>query len=86
MIKRTNTDQSTFDFDFTLCKHLAPDNRWVRLADQIPWDVLGAIYEESLSPHEGAPSIPARVVIGALIIKHMKNLSDEDTIEDIREP
>ena len=85
MIKRTNTDQSTFDFDFTLCKHLAPDNRWVRLADQIPWDVLGAIYEESLSPHEGAPSIPARVVIGALIIKHMKNLSDEDTIEDIRE-
>ena len=85
MIKRTNTDQSTFDFDFTLCRHLAPDNRWVRLADQIPWDVLGAIYEESLSPHEGAPSIPARVVIGALIIKHMKNLSDEDTIEDIRE-
>jgi len=85
MIKRTNTDQSTFDFDFTLCKHLAPDNRWIRLADQIPWDVLGTIYEESLSPHEGAPSIPARVVIGALIIKHMKNLSDEDTIEDIRE-
>lgn len=28
--------------------------------------------EESLSPDEGAPSIPARVVIGALIIKHMK--------------
>ncbi len=85
MIKRTNTDQSTLDFDFTLCRHLTPNNRWVRLADQIPWDVLGTIYEDSLSPDEGAPSIPARVVIGALIIKHMKNLSDEDTIADIRE-
>ncbi|MFQ6611061.1 MAG: transposase [Fidelibacterota bacterium] len=85
MIKRTNTSQSTLSFDFTFCKHLSRNNRWVRLADLIPWDELGSIYEEGLSKDKGAPTIPSRVVIGALIIKHMKNLSDEETIEDIRE-
>lgn len=85
MIKRTNTNQAAFDFNFTLCNHLSPNNRWVQLADQIPWEVLGSIYEESLSMDQGAPSIGSRVVIGTLIIKHMKNLSDEEAIEDIRE-
>lgn len=85
MIKRTNTDQAAFDFHFTLCNRLSPNNRWYKLADQIPWEALGAIYEENLSMDKGAPTIPSRVVIGALIIKHMKNFSDEETIEDIRE-
>lgn len=85
MIKQTNTKQATFGFNFTFCKRLSYDNRWVRLADQIPWEVLGTIYEESLFLDKGAPTISSRVVIGALIIKHMKNLSDEETIEDIRE-
>lgn len=85
MIKRTNTSQATLDFDFTLCPHLSRHNRWVHLADLIPWKELSAIYEESLSKDKGAPTIPSRIVIGALIIKHLKNLSDEETIEDIRE-
>ena len=91
MIKQTNTNQTTLDFKFTFCpkdpvdKHLSPNNRWVRLADQIPWDTLGAIYEESLSSDKGAPSIPSRIVIGTMIIKHLKTLADEETIEDIRE-
>jgi len=85
MIKQTNISQTAFDFEFTFCKRLSPDNRWVRLAEDIPWDELGVIYEESLSIDKGAPTIGSRVVIGTLIIKHMKNLSDEETIEDIRE-
>jgi len=85
MIKQTNTNQTTLGFNFTFCKRLSPNNRWVRLADQIPWHALGAIYEECLSQDKGAPSIPSRVVIGSMIIKELKNLSDEETIEDIRE-
>ncbi len=85
MIKQKNTKQAAFDFNFTLCNRLSPNNRWFQLARQIPWKALGSIYEESLSMNKGAPTIPSRVVIGALIIKHMKNLSDEETIEDIRE-
>ena len=85
MIKQTNTNQAAFDFNFTLCNRLSSNNRWFQLAHQIPWEALGAIYEESLTIDKGAPTIPSRVVIGALIIKHMKNLSDEETIEDIRE-
>ena len=33
----------------------------------------------------GRPAIKPRVVIGAMIIKHKKSLSDEATIEEIRE-
>ena len=36
MIKQTNSNQAAFDYNFTLCNRLSPNNRWVRLADQIP--------------------------------------------------
>jgi hypothetical protein len=85
MIKPTNPYQTALPLNFTLCRNLSPNNRWVLLAQRIPWEELCRVYEESLSPDQGAPAIPSRVVIGALIIKHLKNLSDEETIEEIRE-
>jgi len=39
----------------------------------------------SLSGHMGRPGKDARRVIGAVIIKHKLCLSDEETIEQIRE-
>ena len=64
---------------------LQKDNRWVILADKLPWDELAAIYYRSLSPSMGAPAKDARLVIGALIIKHTLGLDDRETIETIRE-
>ena len=51
----------------------------------IPWDALAKIYMEKLCIDFGRPAIKPRVVIGAMIIKHKKSLSDEATIEEIRE-
>jgi len=56
----------------------------VKLAAVMPWEELGAVYNKALSWTEGRPSLSARVVVGALIIKHMLDLTDEETIAQIR--
>jgi len=55
------------------------------MATQLPWDELSAIYYRSLSKSRGAKAKDARLVIGALIVKHMLGLDDRETIETIRE-
>jgi IS5 family transposase len=60
-------------------------NRWIKLGESLPWDALASIYYRSMSSDMGAPAIDARVVIGAMIIKHKLKLDDRETIETIRE-
>jgi hypothetical protein len=57
----------------------------VKLGHCIPWDELAVGYYESLSEREGRPDKDARLVIAAVIIKHKLCLSDEETVEQIRE-
>lgn len=64
---------------------LEADNRWLALSKIIPWDELSAAYQMSLSAHMGRPAKDGRLVIGAVIIKHKLCLSDEETIQQIRE-
>ena len=67
-------------------KHLNASNRWVLLAAKIPWDDLVSIYHSQLgNDRTGASGINPRVVLGALIIKHICNLSDRETIGQIQE-
>ena len=53
MIKESNPKQTVLDFYLPFDGHLDPDNRWVKLADQIPWEALGNIYNQSLSNKKG---------------------------------
>jgi len=86
MIKYTSNRQIAIEeFKTPFRLGLDKNNRWVRMANEIPWDDLVSIYSRSLCVDFGRPSVPPRVVIGALIIKHMLGLSDEETIETIRE-
>ncbi len=71
--------------NYTMSNQLSANNRWVRLAALIPWDELAQIYRRSFHSHLGAPSVDARIVIGALIIKHKLKLDDRGTIELIQE-
>jgi DNA-directed RNA polymerase subunit E'/Rpb7 len=64
---------------------LSPKNRWVKLTALLPWDTLANIYNNKLSGSMGRKSVNARVVIGALIIKHKLNLTDEETLLTISE-
>lgn len=73
-------------FESPFDQHLLPDNRWVRLAKAIPWDQLVGVYDRRMhNGLTGASGINSRVVIGSLMIKHLCNLSDEETILQIRE-
>ena len=86
MRNRRTPNQLMFEgFETEFERWLEPDNRWVLLSRIIPWEELSAAYETSLSAHTGRPAKDGRLVIGAVIIKHKLCLSDEETIEQIRE-
>jgi len=86
MIKYTSTKQlSIEEFKTPFYYGLDKNNRWARLAQQIPWDDFAKIYAKALCEDFGRPALDARVVIGAMIIKYKKCLSDEETIEEIKE-
>lgn len=74
---------SGFKTPFEVC--LDENNRWVILAQVIPWDELAMAYYSSLNETHGRPTKNARLVIGAVIIKHKLCLSDEETIMQIQE-
>lgn len=86
MVKYESTKQLSFaEFQTPFEKGIDGKNRWVLLAAHIPWDELAAIYSKSLRADFGRRAINPRVVIGAMIIKHKKSLTDEATIEEIQE-
>jgi len=86
MIKYTSTRQlSIEEFKTPFYYGLDKNNRWAQLTDQIPWDEFVKVYAKALCEDFGRPALDARIVIGALIIKHKKGLTDEETIEAIKE-
>ncbi|MEO9021770.1 MAG: IS5 family transposase [Ginsengibacter sp.] len=73
-------------FDTPFSQNLDVTNRWVILAEKIPWDHITNIYSKQLNnKSKGANGINPRVVIGSLIIKHMCNFSDRETVNAIQE-
>lgn len=67
-------------------ENLSKDNRWVKLADALDWKHIEAEYNKRLSNQSrGACNKPARMVIGAIIIKHTLCCSDEVAIISIQE-
>lgn len=65
---------------------LSKSNRWVKLGDNLPWDQIEKENNKRLrNRHNGAGNKPARMVVGALIVKHVENLSDQKAIQAIQE-
>ena len=64
---------------------LSPDNRWVIMADLIPWSEFESEYASLFSSETGAPAKSFRMALGALIIKEKLGISDRETVEQIKE-
>lgn len=80
-LKQLSVDMFRSSFD-----DLDKNNRWVKLGDSLPWTELENIYNSRLDNKvKGAGNKPARMIIGACIIKHKFCLSDEETISMIQE-
>lgn len=76
---------STNDFEKNSAIRLSQENRWVILAQIIPWSEFEKDYAQNFTEKTGAPAKPFRMAFGSLIIKEKCGLSDEETVEQIRE-
>lgn len=86
MIRIHSQKQMTLEgFETPFEREMDNNNRWVKLGDCIPWDALADAYYQSFSVQMGRPAKDARLVIGAVIIKHKLKLSDEETVCMIQE-
>lgn len=77
---------SIIGFETPFYNQLVPNNRWVVLSAQIPWDILVNLFNKHNPPKQtGRPALNPRVLIGAVIIKNMLNLNDRETVSQITE-
>jgi IS5 family transposase len=51
------------------------------LANQMHWDKFETALSKHYSPTMGAPAKPIRLMVGLLVLKHLRNLSDESVVE-----
>lgn len=73
------------EFNKLYSLELNSSNRWIQLGFHLSWDSLVKIYKSKFSEKHGCPATNPRWIIGALIIKHILNLSDEETLQTISE-
>ncbi len=86
MYRNTNEVQKPAEnFELPFGGRLSQENRWIKLAQLIPWSDFETEYAAKFSLKMGAPAKPFRMALGALIIKERLGTSDEETVEQIRE-
>jgi len=86
MIKYTSCKQIPIEeFILPFSGTLSSENRWVIMANLLPWDEMASVYISNMSKDLGRAAVNPRVAVGALIIKHILRATDEDTIDFIKE-
>ena len=86
MIQYTPENQtSIFDFKTPFKNSLSLDNRWIKMANDVLWDVFAQHDISLMNTKRGCPGIAPRTILGTLIIKHKESLSDQGTIEMVQE-
>ena len=68
-------------FGIALDGALAPHNRWVKLANKLPWIKIERELSVYFCSDNGRPCIPIRRMVGLLLIKQIENISDEAIVE-----
>ncbi len=86
MYKPVDMPQSSFlDFNQPMGLHMNPDNRWIKMADAIPWDMFEKKYSRLFKVKTGNVAKPLRTALGALIIQTKFQYSDRELVEQITE-
>jgi len=76
---------SSLDFNQPMGLHMEPDNRWVKLADRIPWDEFETKCARLFPSGTGNVAKPLRMALGALIIQTRFQYSDRELDDQISE-
>lgn len=88
MYRKTDRNQLMLeDFTMPFGGKLDAENRWVKMAKLMPWEMIEDMYAEKFKSErpDGRPAYPARIAFGAIFIKEYENLTDERTVENIAE-
>ncbi len=86
MYKKTDRSQHSFlDFNQPMGLHTNPDNRWIKMADRIPWDEFESKYAELFPGDNGNVAKPLCMALGSLIIQTRFQYSDRELVEQITE-
>lgn len=86
MYKPINKLQQSFlDFNQPLGLHMNPNNRWIKMADCIPWDEFEIKYAKLFPSDTGNVAKPLRMALGALIIQTKFQYADRELVEQIAE-
>jgi hypothetical protein len=79
------------DNQISLAEFISPfgeldqENRWVKIAGMIPWEMYEEKYAEQFCDDNGSPAIKFRMAMGTLIIKQTTSHSDDEVVQDIIE-
>ena len=88
MYRRIDRAQISMDeFYIPFGGKLLEDNRWVKIAKLMPWELVEDLYAGTFKEEtsDGRPPISAQIAFGSLYIKEQENLTDERTVENITE-
>lgn len=80
MIKKSPSKQQTSMF-FSLEDTLNQTHPLYILANKINWQEFEEKFKEHYCENIGRPGLPIRLMTGLLILKHVRNLSDESVVE-----
>ena len=79
------SQQSFLDFNQPMGLHMNPDNRWIKMADRVPWDEFEVKYAGLFPSTTGNVAKPLRMALGALIIQTKFQYADRELVEQITE-
>lgn len=85
MYRSEKFNPSLFGKLFHLGDKLSSRNRWLKLAEALPWERLDAAYGRYFSAGYGRPAKDSRLACGLLAVKQLKNVSDEDAVAEFME-
>ena len=81
--KPTRTNQQSLFFD--LESQLNQKHPLYLLANKIDWNVFEEAFKDLYCANNGRPAKPVRRMVGLLILKHVRNVSDESIVEQWQE-
>ena len=86
MYKCTDNAQSNFlSFNQPIGLHMNPENRWVKMADAIPWEIFEKKYSRLFKGRNGRVAKPLRLALGSLIIQTKYQYSDRELVDQLTE-
>jgi len=86
MYKPIDKSQHSFlDFNQPMGLQMDPNNRWIKMADNIPWDVFEESYAKLFPSATGNVAKPLRLALGSLIIQTKYQFPDLELVEMLTE-